>query len=76
MKELWEEQKILDELTKTAKEGDTYLGDSGYWKFQNGKWRTQWVRIQGHRISGEDYEKSYSGWEGDYSLSKEQGNYE
>lgn len=76
MKELWEEQKILDELAKTAKEGEVYLGDSGYWKFQNGRWVTQWVRIQGHRLSGEEYEKNNSDWEGGYNLNRERGNYE
>jgi hypothetical protein len=76
MKELWEERKIIDDLAKTAKEGDTYLGDSGYWKFQNGKWVTQWIREQGRIVHGEEYERNDNSWEGNYSLSKEQGNYE
>lgn len=75
MKELWEEEEIISNLAKTAKEGDTYLGDSGYWKFQNGRWVTQWVRIQGQRINGEEYEKSRETAKMGYDLERKRGDY-
>lgn len=73
--ELWEEQNKLGELAKTAKEGDSYLGDNGYWKFQNGKWVAQWVRVQGRRISGEEYERDEQADSMGYDLSIKRGNY-
>jgi hypothetical protein len=76
MKELWEEQKILDKLAKTAKEGDLHMGDSGYWKFQNGRWVTQWVLVQGRMIKGEQYEKEDQEDLVGYDLHIEKGNYE
>ena len=75
MKELWEEEEIISNLAKTAKEGDTYLGDSGYWKFQNGRWVTQWVRIQGQMISGEEYEKGRETDKMGYDLERKRGDY-
>lgn len=75
MKELWEERKILDKLAKTAKEGDSYMGDSGYWKFHNGKWVTQWIRIQGVMYRGDEYEKNEQEDNMGYNLHEERGNF-
>jgi len=75
VEEIWQARIKLNDLAKTAKEGDTYMGDSGYWKFHNGKWVTQWVTIQGRRISGREYEKSEQEDVMGYDLSTERGNY-
>lgn len=43
----------LEELAKTAKEGDSYMSKNGLWRFKCGKWRNVWVRVHGMQMTEE-----------------------